>query len=80
MTDEPHALSACIGLPCRTAGKFLEVLSLILSMIVEIVARPSSAVMISVNSISISSVSTSAPGFDKHRLIFQSDLQFRANC
>ncbi|MDP7402334.1 MAG: hypothetical protein QF916_02950 [Gammaproteobacteria bacterium] len=45
-TDEPHALSACIGLPCRTAGKFLEVLSLILSMIVEIVARPSSAVMI----------------------------------
>ncbi|MEC9191138.1 MAG: hypothetical protein VYC52_01210 [Pseudomonadota bacterium] len=46
MTDEPHALSACIGLPCRTAGTFLEVLSLILSMIVEIVARPSSAVMI----------------------------------
>lgn len=43
---------------------------MILSMLVEIVARTSSAVMISVNPISISSVSTSALGFDKHRLIF----------
>ena len=76
LTDKPRALSASTGLPCRTASKILEVLSLFLMMIVELVLKSGSAVVISTNPTSISAVSTPLPGFDKHRHIPHSDLQF----
>ena len=57
----------------RTASKFLEVLSLILTMIVEIVVKPASAMAISANPLSIFAVSKSAPGFDQKRLSLRSD-------